>query len=111
MCAAVQDKFWSYADALFREQRAFQAIENPGAKLEQLARDVSLDMPSFTKCRNSNAIRSLVANDERQASQARVQSTPSFLVGDFMVQGALPYQDFRRAIDTALAVAKSRRTR
>ena len=111
MCAAVQDKFWDYAEALFRDQRAFQSIDNPGAKLEQLARDISLDMPSFTKCRTSDAIRSIVANDERQAAQARVQSTPSFLVGDFMVQGALPYPDFRRAIDTALAVAKARRTR
>lgn len=111
MCAAVQDKFWEYADALFREQRAFQPIENPTAKLQQIARDVSLDLPSFTRCRKSDAIRMLVGNDERQASQARVQSTPSFLIGDFLVQGALPYTDFRKAIDTALAVAKSKRTR
>ncbi len=111
MCAAVQDKFWAYADGLFREQRAFQPVDNPTSKLDAIARDVSLDMPSFTRCRRSDAIRMLVENDERQASQARVQSTPSFLVGDFLVQGALPYKDFRRAIDTALAVAKSRRTR
>ena len=68
-------------------------------------------MTSFTRCRKSDAIRLLVENDERQATQARVQSTPSFLVGEFLVQGALPYKDFRRAIDTALVVAKSRRTR
>jgi len=111
MCAAVQDKFWEYADVLFREQRAFQPIDNPTAKLETIARELSLDLPSFTRCRKSDAIRMLVENDERQASQARVQSTPSFLVGDFLVQGALPYTDFRKAIDTALAVAKSRRTR
>ncbi len=111
MCAAVQNKFWEYADALFREQRGFQSIDNPSSKLEEIARDVSLDLPAFTRCRKSDAIRMLVENDERQASQARVQSTPSFLVGDFLVQGALPYKDFRRAIDTALAVAKSRRTR
>ena len=111
MCAAVQDKFWEYADGLFREQRAFQPIENPTVKLQQIARSVSLDLPSFTRCQKSDAIRMLVANDERQASQARVQSTPSFLIGDFLVQGALPYADFRKAIDTALVVAKSRKTR
>ncbi|WP_411281887.1 DsbA family protein [Gemmatimonas sp.] len=111
MCAAVQGKFWEYADVLFREQRAFQPIDNPTTKLETIARELSIDLPSFTRCRKSDAIRMLVENDERQASQARVQSTPSFLVGDFLVQGALPYADFRKAIDTALAVAKSRRTR
>lgn len=111
MCAAVQDKFWQYADALFREQRAFQPIDNPMSKLDAIAREVSLDMPSFNRCQKSDAIRLLVENDERQATQARVQSTPSFLIGDFLVQGALPYKDFRRAIDTALVVAKSKRTR
>lgn len=111
MCAAVQQKFWAYADVLFREQRAFQPIENPSSKLDGIARELSLDLPTFTRCRKSDAIRMLVENDERQASQARVQSTPSFLVGEFLVQGALPYKDFRKAIDTALAVAKSRRTR
>lgn len=111
MCAAVQEKFWPYADALFREQRAFQPIDNPTAKLDEIAREVSLDMPAFTRCRKSDAIRMLVENDERQATQARVQSTPSFLVGEFLVQGALPYKDFRKAIDTALVVAKARRTR
>ncbi|WP_396221949.1 DsbA family protein [Gemmatimonas sp.] len=111
MCAAVQQKFWEYADVLFREQRAFQPIDNPSSKLDGIARELSLDLPTFTRCRKSDAIRMLVENDERQASQARVQSTPSFLIGEFLVQGALPYKDFRKAIDTALAVAKSRRTR
>jgi protein-disulfide isomerase len=111
MCAAVQSKFWEYADALFREQRAFQPIGNPSSKLDGIARALQLDMPAFSRCRTSDAIRMLVENDERQASQARVQSTPSFLIGDFLVQGALPYKDFRRAIDTALVIAKSKRAR
>jgi len=111
MCAAVQQKFWEYADVLFREQRAFQPLDNASGKLDDIARELSLDLPTFTRCRTSTAIRLLVENDERQATQARVQSTPSFLIGEFLVQGALPYKDFRKAIDTALAVAKSRRTR
>lgn len=111
MCAAVQQKFWEFADALFREQRAFQPVDNPSAKLDGIGRELKLDMPAFSRCRNSDAIRMLVENDERQATQARVQSTPSFLIGDFLVQGALPYKDFRRAIDTALVIAKSKRSR
>lgn len=111
MCAAVQQKFWEYADVLFREQRAFQPLDNASAKLDDIARELSLDLPTFTRCRTSTAVRALVENDERQVTQARVQSTPSFLIGEFLVQGALPYKDFRKAIDTALTVAKSRRTR
>lgn len=111
MCAAVQDKFWEYSERLFSEQRRFQRVDDPGALLSDLAGEVRLDMPSFKKCVRSDAIRMLVENDERQAVQAKVQSTPSFLIGDFLVQGALPYKDFKRAVDTALVLANSRKSR
>lgn len=75
--------------------------------LSRLAKDLALDVPAFDQCRVSAPIASLVANDIAQANQAGVQSTPSFIVGSFLVQGAMPYKDFRKAIDTALVVAKS----
>lgn len=111
MCAAAQDKFWPYAERLFRDQPLFQNAQTPTMLLSGIAREVQLDMPAFTACTKSDAIRLLVENDERQAAQAKVQSTPSFLIGDFLVQGALPYADFRRAVDTALAVTAARKSR
>ena len=108
MCAAAQGKFWEYSERLFRDQKTFQSLESPTAHLSGLAREVKLDLPSYGRCMQSEAIRMLVENDLRQASQAKVQSTPSFLVGEFLVQGALPYKDFRRAIDTALTIASAR---
>ena len=108
MCAAVQGKFWEYSERLFRDQKAFQNPDNPSARLNSLAREVKLDLPSYGRCMQSEAIRMLVENDLRQASQAKVQSTPSCLVGELLVQGALPYKDFRRAIDTALTIASAR---
>ncbi|HEY0929040.1 MAG TPA: hypothetical protein VGE27_03895, partial [Gemmatimonas sp.] len=50
----------------------------------------------------------LVQADIQQASQAGVQSTPSFVVGEFMLRGAVPYPDFANAIDTALVMFKKR---
>ncbi len=111
MCAAVQDKFWEYSERLFRDQKLFQNAANANGLLTGIAKEVQLDMPAYTKCTQSTAIRMLVENDERQAVQAKVQSTPSFLIGDFLVQGALPYKDFRRAIDTALAITAARKSR
>ena len=45
-----------------------------------------------------------------QATQAGVQSTPSFIIGEFLVQGAIPYPEFTKAVDsealfTSLTVA------
>jgi protein-disulfide isomerase len=75
--------------------------------LSRIAKDMTLNVPAFDKCRTSAPIAALVSNDIAQANQAGVQSTPSFIVGSFLVQGAMPYKDFRKAIDTALVVAKT----
>lgn len=107
LCAGVQGKFWDYADALFANFGTARGMSDVSPLLSRLAKDMRLDVPAFDRCRVSTPISSLVANDIAQATRAGVQSTPSFIVGNFLVQGAMPYKDFRKAIDTALVVAKN----
>jgi protein-disulfide isomerase len=107
LCAGVQGKFWEYSESLFAAQPTVGTMTDVSPLLDRLATDHALDKPAFAHCRQSAAIAKLVNSDLAQASQAGVQSTPSFLIGNFLVQGALPYQDFRKAVDTALIVAKS----
>jgi protein-disulfide isomerase len=107
LCAGVQGKFWEYADALFANYNTVKGMSDVSPLLSRLAKDMTLNVPAFDKCRTSAPIAALVSNDIAQANQAGVQSTPSFIVGNFLVQGAMPYKDFRKAIDTALAVAKT----
>jgi len=106
LCAGVQKKFWEYSEALFARQPAIAKLVTVQPTLDTIARALSLDMPSFGSCQKREAIRALVESDIQQATKAGVNSTPSFLIGDFLVQGALEYPDFRRAIDTALFTAK-----
>jgi protein-disulfide isomerase len=108
MCAAAQGKFWSYSNALFAAQGTVRTMNDVSPLLTRIAREQALDMTEFSSCRQSPAIRSLVEADIRQAAQAGVQSTPSFVVGEFMLRGAVPYPDFAHAIDTALVVFKQR---
>lgn len=109
LCAGVQGKFWEYADGIFANFGTARGMSDVSPLLSRIAKDLALDVPAFDKCRVSAPIASLVANDIAQATQAGVQSTPSFIVGSFLVQGAMPYKDFRKAIDTALVIAKSGR--
>jgi protein-disulfide isomerase len=112
MCASVQGKFWPYAEQLFARQKEVATLPSVRPTLDAVARNLSLDMEEFAACQRSGAMRSLVDSDMQQATQARVQSTPSFLIGDFLVEGALPYADFRRAVDSALVIfRKSQETR
>lgn len=107
LCAGVQGKFWEYADAIFDNFGTVRGMSDVSPLLSRIAKDLALDVPAFDRCRVSAPIASLVNNDIAQANQAGVQSTPSFIIGSFLVQGALPYKDFRKAVDTALVMAKS----
>jgi protein-disulfide isomerase len=112
MCAGVQGKFWPYAERLFKDQASVGALPAVQPLLETIARDLALDLPQFLACQKRDAIRSLVDSDIAQANKTGVRSTPSFLVGDFLVEGAIPFPDFRKAIDTALVLARNaKRTR
>ncbi len=111
LCAGVQGKFWEYSEALFRDQGAIGAKTDVKPYLDSLARANAVEMTEFARCRASKAIQALIESDVQQASQAGVRSTPSFLVGEFLVQGAAPYSDFRKAIDTAIVMAATKRSR
>jgi protein-disulfide isomerase len=111
MCAAAQGKFWPYTEALFRDQQSIGTRADAKPYLDSLAKANGVDMIEFARCRKSNAVKSLVESDLQQANRAGVRSTPSFLVGEFLVEGAVPYADFRKAIDTALITARTKRSR
>lgn len=111
LCAGVQGQFWAFSEALFAAQGVVKTMSSPTPLFGRIAEQLKLDAKAFDRCRANPMIAKLVANDIRQANQAGVQSTPSFLIGDFLVQGAIPYPDFRRAVDTALVVARTRANR
>ena len=112
MCAAVQDKFWPFAEALFKRQEVIEKLTTIQPEVESVARSLALDMKAFAACQSRQAIRALVESDAAQSSKIGVRSTPSFLIGDFLVEGSVPYADFRKAIDTALVLARNaKRTR
>ena len=107
LCAGVQDKFWPFAEQLFNRQNAIEKVASIQPVLDTIARGLSLDMTDFGRCQQRPAIRALIDSDIQQATKTGVRSTPSFLIGDFLVEGAVPYADFRKAIDTALVLARN----
>lgn len=111
MCAGAQGAYWAYADSLFARQETVKTMTDVSPLLDRLARDLRLDAAAFGACRRSRAVEALVENDMQQAQRAGVRSTPTFLIGDFLVEGAIPWADFRRAVDTALVVTRAKRTR
>lgn len=108
LCASAQGKFFPYADGLFHEQDRIARMSSIEPLVDSLGKSLALDMTEFARCRKTRAINMLVESDIQQAVKAGVQSTPSFLIGEFLVQGAMPYPDFKRAVDSALVIARIR---
>lgn len=102
-CAAEQDRFWAYHDALF----ANQAGENRGAfddaLLQRFAADVGLDEEAFASCMASDRYLSVVTEESEWVRSLGVQSTPTFLVNDRPLVGAQPFEAFAQAIEQELA--------
>jgi len=111
LCAGAQGRYWEYSAALFDAQPNVRSMSDVGPLVRRISRDLALDSVAFQHCLASRAVEGVLDNDIGQAQRAGVQSTPSFIIGPFMVQGALPWPDFRRAVDTALLVARNKGSR
>jgi len=96
-CAAEQDRFWQFHDALFSAQDL-----SPPA-LEQIASDVGLAPERFKTCLSSEQSRAAVVKDLEAAKIYRIDSTPSFIVNGKLIKGALSFADFRRIIEQELS--------
>jgi protein-disulfide isomerase len=105
MCAAAQDKFWEMHDALFAQQDKWAPQQNPTAALEQVAASAGVDLAALKGCVSAHKMRSLIEADHEKAARAGVRATPSFFIGNQVLEGVQPASELRKALDAALAGA------
>lgn len=104
-CANDQGKFWEMHDQLFQNQHRWNgaAARNPKGMFESYAEAIGLDTNEWEDCyddrRHLPAIQASVA----QGGRLRVGSTPTFIVGNTMVPGALGYDRLKAMVDSATA--------
>jgi len=107
MCAGAQNKFWQYHTELFNTQAQWAPMANPRPVLDSIAKAVGVDTAEWGKCVDSHRMVPLIRADHDRAAAAGVGSTPSFLIGDQVLQGAQPLDDMRPAIEAAIAKSGS----
>ena len=103
MCAGVQGRFWPVHDAIFETQDRWAESPDAAPLFESIARTAGVRVEEWRACFTSNAMDPLIIADRERAERAGVQSTPTFLVGNQLIRGAAPIEEFRRVIDSALA--------
>jgi len=98
MAANEQGKFWEMHDTLFKNQQNLDA-----ASLEKYAKEIGLDMGKFKSAVDSHKFAAQIDADTKQGSSVGVQGTPaSFLNGHF-INGAQPFDAFKKIADEELA--------
>ena len=96
-CAAEQERFWQFHDALFAAGNLSPPV------FEQIASDLGLGLPKFQECVASERSRAAVVKDIEAARLLRIESTPSFVVNGKVVKGALSFAEFQRIIEQELS--------
>lgn len=103
-CAGDQGWYWAYHELLFVGQPALSRDD-----LLSYAKRLDLDAPRFTECLNGGRFRDAVLADQREGREAGVRATPTFFINGRKVEGALPIEEFREAVERALAESAQRR--
>ena len=96
-CAAEQNRFWDYHDALFSRQPSEGAWNFSG-----LAETLGLSLSRFNACMQDNRYREEVLKDLQDGLSLGVTSTPTFFINGRPLVGARPLTDFQAIIDPLL---------
>jgi len=100
-CAGEQGKFWEYHDRLFDNQSKLGE-----ADLKQHAAALALDTAKFDACVDSHKYKSDVDADVAAGEEAGVSGTPAFFINGRQLDGAQPFETFKRVIDEELAAKR-----
>jgi protein-disulfide isomerase len=100
-CAGAQGRYWEYHDLLFLAQPDFSREDLLG-----YARRLGLDTEAFTQCFDTARFQDAVLADQREGREAGVRATPTFFINGRKIEGALPIETFREAVQQALREAR-----
>jgi protein-disulfide isomerase len=97
-------------DAIFNGQFEWntQATRTPKKVLAGYAERVGLDTKQWDECYDSERMLPQILANRREAERLRVGSTPTFIIGDRMVDGSIPYDQFRALVLEAKVAAELR---
>lgn len=107
--AGAQGKFWEMHDMIFENQRTWSRQRSTSAKkiFASYAEKLELDVEKFKSDSKSKEIRKILDDSYRNASRARINSTPTFLLNGEKIITPRNYKDFKKLLDEALQAKTS----
>jgi len=109
MCAARQNRFWEAHDILFRTQKTWGPLRNPGPFLMTLVDSLRLQRDPIATCLQNGETRQLISDDAAGATRSGARSTPTFYIEGGLMSGAQPITVFRQVLDSIHALRSAAR--
>lgn len=101
-CAGDQDRFWPMHDLLYEHQREWKETRDPDRLFLELAARSGLDPARFERCYREQEPADRLEMQNQIARQIGIRATPSFVIQNQLVQGALPPEQFRAVLQRAV---------
>ena len=111
-CAGEQNRYWDLYDALFDQQNCLECKGVVG-----IAKAINLDTSALRACMQREATKALIATNLSEADLHNIHATPTFVIGHSrtdekhhgkIVEGALPWPQFKALIHQQLQAQKDR---
>jgi protein-disulfide isomerase len=104
-CAGEQGKFWEMHDAIFQNQDRWsgEATSRPAGILDGLARQIGVNLDQYGSCMESRKYAPQIQANFEEGVRRGIASTPTFIIGTKQVASAIPYDEFKKYVDEALA--------
>jgi len=100
MCAGRQGKFWPMHDLLYHHQDDWAQLDAPLPYLLGLGDSLHLSKSTLSTCVESHATRAAIDADAASSTRAGAHATPTFYIEGGLLEGAAPYTEFKRLLDS-----------
>lgn len=102
-CANDQGKFWEMHDMIFANQDQWntEATDNPKPFLQKYAERLGLNTGTWETCFNTRKHQGRIMANAAEGEKRKVNSTPTFIIGDKMYAQGMTYDAMKAIVDSA----------
>lgn len=97
-------KFFGFIEILFKSQASWAQSQNPMQAITKIARFGGLSETDVQSCLKRQPLLESIRKGALAGQETyKINSTPSFVIGDTLISGAEPFEVFKKALDKALS--------
>jgi len=98
---APPERFYPFIEALYSNQMLWATSDDPMAALQRIGLMGGVPASKFQACEADPAMQQKVVASRQAGESAGVEATPTFFINGNKITGALPYDDFQKALAAA----------